>query len=125
MAKLNMAYLSSFKNQQISCVILIAGVTILATPCPRHITVPFGAEVPSGHVAQAWAIPPPSQGLLSQWHRQQTTMPEHPSPESSDIYTLYDDKRRFYMKKYLNYNPFNSIPEYTHHDTHDVICSKF
>ena len=40
---------------------------------PRHITVPFGAEAPSGHVAQAWTIPSPSWGLLSQWHRQQMT----------------------------------------------------
>ena len=43
MAKLNMAY----------AVVLIAGVTISGTPCPRHIIVPFGAEAPSGHVAQA------------------------------------------------------------------------
>ena len=34
-------------------VVLIAGVTISGTPCPRHITVPFGAEALSGHVAQA------------------------------------------------------------------------
>ena len=34
-------------------VVLLAGVTISGTPCPRHFTVPFGAEAPSGHVAQA------------------------------------------------------------------------
>ena len=33
--------------------VLIAGVTISGTPCPRHIIIPFGAEAPSGHVAQA------------------------------------------------------------------------
>ena len=32
---------------------LLAGVTISGTPCPRHIIVPFGAEAPSGHAAQA------------------------------------------------------------------------
>ena len=53
MAKLNMAYLSSLKNRAKTAVVLIAGVTISGTPCPRHITVPFGAEAPSGHVAQA------------------------------------------------------------------------
>ena len=56
MAKLNMAYLSSLKNQQNCC----------HPHCPRHITVPFGAEAPSGHVVQAWAIPPLFWNLLSQ-----------------------------------------------------------
>ena len=65
-----------FKKPSKTAVVLIAGVTISGTPYPRHITVPFGAEASSGHVAQAWAIPPPSWGLLSQWHRQQTTTPE-------------------------------------------------
>ena len=80
MAKLNMAYLSSLKNRakllssylssylpvspsrvlpvkfkkpSKTAVVLLAGVTISGTPCPRHFTVPFGAEAPSGHVAQA------------------------------------------------------------------------
>ena len=56
MAKLNMAYLSSlnkFKQTSKTAVVLLAGVTISGTPCPRHFTVPFGAEAPSGHVAQA------------------------------------------------------------------------
>ena len=65
-----------FKKLSKTAVVLIAGVTISGTPCPRHIIVPFGAEASSSHVAQAWAIPPPSWGLLSQWHRQQTTSPE-------------------------------------------------
>ena len=65
-----------FKKPSKTAVVLIAGVTISGTPCPRHIIVPFGAEALSGHAAQAWAIPPPSWGLLSQWHRQQTTTPE-------------------------------------------------
>ena len=65
-----------FKQTSKTAVVLLAGVTISGTPCPRHFTVPFGAEAPSGHVAQAWAIPPPSWGLLSRWHRQETTTPE-------------------------------------------------
>ena len=65
-----------FKQTSKTAVVLLAGVTISGTPCPRHFIVPFGAEAPSGHVAQAWAIPPPSWGLLSRWHRQETTTPE-------------------------------------------------
>jgi hypothetical protein len=42
-----------FKKPSKTAVVLIAGVTISGTPCPRHIIVPFGAEAPSGHVAQA------------------------------------------------------------------------
>ena len=49
-----------FKKPSKTAVVLIAGVTISGTPCLRHITVLFGAESPSGHVAQAWVIPPPS-----------------------------------------------------------------
>ena len=41
------------KNRAKLLLSLIAGVTISGTPCPRHITVPFGAEAPSGHVARA------------------------------------------------------------------------
>ena len=111
-----------FKKPSKTAVVLIAGVTISGTSCPRHITVPFGAEAPSGHVAQAWAIPPPSWGLLSQWHQQQTTTPETNGaspPKPSDIlkrfYALYDIKLRYFMKKVskLNYlfNPLtHSVP---------------
>ena len=35
------------------------------------------------HVVQVWAIPPPSWGLLSRWHRQQTTTPETNEASSS------------------------------------------
>ena len=34
-----------FEKPSKTAVVLIAGVTISGTPCPRHITVPFGAEV--------------------------------------------------------------------------------
>ena len=95
-----------FKQTSKTAVVLLAGGTISGTPCPRHFTVPLGAEAPSGHVAQVWAIPPPSWGLLSQWHRQETTTPrqtEHPPPEPRNILkrfcALYDDKIHYYMKK--------------------------
>ena len=52
---------------------------------PGHITVPFGAKAPSGHMAQAWAIPPLSWGLLSRWHLQQTTTPD--TNEASSAWT--------------------------------------
>ena len=42
-----------FEQTSKTAVVLLAGVTISGTPCPRHFTVPFGAEAPSGHVAQA------------------------------------------------------------------------
>ena len=42
-----------FKKPSKTAVVLIAGVNISGTPCPRHITVPFGAEALSGYVAQA------------------------------------------------------------------------
>ena len=49
---INMAFVK-FKKPSKTAVVLIAGVTISGTPCSQHITVPFGAEAPSGHVAQA------------------------------------------------------------------------
>ena len=42
-----------FKQTSKTAVVLLAGVTISGTPCPRHFTVPFGAEAPSDHVVQA------------------------------------------------------------------------
>ena len=36
-----------FKKPSKTAVVIIAGVTISGTPCPRHIIVPFGAEAPS------------------------------------------------------------------------------
>ena len=42
-----------FEQTSKTAVVLLAGVTISGTPCPRHFTVPFGAEAPLGHVAQA------------------------------------------------------------------------
>ena len=35
-----------FKKPSKTAVVLLAGVTISGTPCPRHFTVPFGAEAP-------------------------------------------------------------------------------
>ena len=127
MAKLNMAYLSSLKNRAKLLSSYIAGVTISGTPCPRHITVPFGAEAPSGHVAifekkrpeQSHLLPEacspngtdefgprgpglnPILGVMADNRRQRQT--ERPPPEPSDIlkrfYALYDDKIRYYKKK--------------------------
>ena len=96
-----------FKKPSQTAVVLIAGVTISGTPCPRHSIVPFGAEALPGHVAQAWAIPPPSWDLLFQWHRQQTKTPEtneassarNPATFLRDFTLLYDNKLRYYMKK--------------------------
>ena len=46
-----------FKKPSKTAVVLIAGVTISGTPCLRHITVPFGAEAPSGHLFSGLSNP--------------------------------------------------------------------
>ena len=78
----------------------------LSRVLPRHITVPFGAEAPSGHVAQASAIPPPSWGLLSDGtdnRRQRQRQTERLLPEPSNILKrfqpLYYLEWRYFMKK--------------------------
>ena len=76
MAKLNMAYLSSLKNRAKLLLSLLPVSPSRVLRAPGTSLVPFGAEAPSGHMAKAWAIPPPSWGLLCQWHLQQTTTPE-------------------------------------------------
>ena len=45
-----------FKKPSKTAVVLIAGVTISGTLCPRHITVPFGAKAPSPEMTQASSI---------------------------------------------------------------------
>ena len=45
--------IAGVKKPSKTAVVLIAGVTISGTPCPPHIIILFGAEAPSGHVAQA------------------------------------------------------------------------
>ena len=107
----------------------IAGVTISGTPDPRHIIVPFGAEAPSSHVTQAWAILPPSWGLLSQWHRQQRQRrTERPPPEPSVIhkrfYAFYDIKWRYFINKVSKlYYMFSFISPNNYHyrNWHNVI----
>ena len=42
MAKRNMAYFVKFKTPSKTAVVLIAGVTIAGTPCPRHIIIIIG-----------------------------------------------------------------------------------
>ena len=53
---------------------------------------------------QAWAIPPPSWGLLSQWHRQQTT-----TTETNEASSARTQRYSYYMKKmsklYYLFNP--------------------
>ena len=93
-----------FKKTSKTVVVLIAGVTISGTPCPRHIIVPFVAEASSGHVTQAWAIPPTSRGLLFQWHRQQTTTPEtnEASPARTQQYSRHDHSFPVYRLSLIN-----------------------
>ena len=85
-----------FEKLSNTAVVLIFCVTISGTPCPRHITVPFGAEALPGHVARASAIPPPSRGLLSQWHRQQTT-----TPKTNETYTARTQSHSYEISRLI------------------------
>ena len=111
MAKLNMEYLSSLTNR---AKLLLSSLPVSPSRvlrAPRHLIVPFGAKAPSGHAAQAWAIPLTSWGLLSQWHQQQTTMPETkqsvPRPNPATFlrdFTLYmTSNDAILWKRCLNY----------------------
>ena len=72
MSNLNMAYLSSLKNR---AKLLLSSLPVSPSRVVRASCTSL-YQAPSGHVVQAWAIPPPSWCLLSQRHQQQTTMPE-------------------------------------------------
>ena len=117
MAKLNMAYLSSLKNEQNCC----------RPTCRCH---PLGYSVPPAspyhlvpkHLRTTWSRPEQSHLLPeacspdgTDKRRQRQRQTERPPPELSDIlkrfYALYDDKLRYYKKKvsklYCLYNPFD------------------
>ena len=73
---------------------------------PRHFTVPFGAEAPSGHVArpeQAHLLTEACSPDGTDKRRQRQRLTERPPPEPSKILkrlcALYDDKTRYYKKK--------------------------
>ena len=77
-----------FKKPSKTAVVLIAGVTISGTPCSQHITVPFGAEAPSGHVAQAeqsHLLPEACSPNGTDNRQQRQRQTERPPPEPSDI----------------------------------------
>ena len=120
MAKLNMAYLSSFKKPSKTAVVLIAGVTISGTPCPGTSSYHL---VPK-HLRATWPRPEQSHllpeacspnGTDNRQQRQRRT--KRPPPEPSDIlkrfHALYDNKLRYYMKKvsklYCYYNPLRDM----------------
>ena len=107
MAKTEHGIFVKFKKPSKTAVVLIAGVTISGTPCPRHIIVPFGAEAPLGPRGPGLSNPtsflrPASpNGTDNRQQRQRRT--ERPPPEPSDIlkrfYALYDVEGRYFMKK--------------------------
>ena len=111
-----------FKQTSKTAVVLLAGVYHLgySVPPALHRTEGTeahkntqGAEAPSGHVAQAWAIPPPSWGLRSpngtDNRRLRQRQTERPPPEPSNILkrfcTLYDDKIIIIRNRCLNHAP--------------------
>ena len=58
-AKLNSTYLSSVKSRAKLMLSSLPVSPSRVLRAPQQITVPFGSVAPSGHAAQAWAIPPP------------------------------------------------------------------
>ena len=79
-------------------------------------TVQFGAEAPSGHVTQAWAIPPFFWGLLSRGRRQQANeassaqTQRHTYITTWEIFTLlYDNKWRYFMKRVPDGRDFQNL----------------
>ena len=133
MAKLNMAYLSSLKN---CC-------------CPHCQCHHLGYSVPPGtslhylvpkHLRATWPRPEQSHLLPEACspngtdNRQQCQrQTERPPPEPSDIlkrfHALYDDKRRFYMKKVSKLkcvlNPFLPTVPQVEHSILAKIAKKF
>ena len=111
-------------NKRATAVVLSSTHLGYSVPPALHRTI--WCRSTFGHVAQAWAIPPPSWGLLSRWHRQETTTPETNGaslPEPSNILkrfcALYDVEIRYYKKKVsklyclFNRNP-PSVPIWEH-----------
>ena len=122
MAKLNMAYLSSLKNQQNCCRPTCRcrghGVPsrVLRAPgtSPYHL-VPKHLRTTWSRPEQSHLLPEACSPNGTDKRRQRQRQTERPPPEPSDILkrfcALYDDKLRYYMKKvsklYCSYNPFN------------------
>ena len=142
MAKLNMAYLSSLKNRaklllssllvkfkkpSKTAVVLIAGVTISGTPCPRHFIVPFGAEGTFGPRGPGLSNPtsflrpalPMAPTTDNNARDERSVLRPNPSDILKRFHALYDNKLRYYMKKvsklYCYYKPFKGYGTYTSH----------
>ena len=100
-----------FKKPSKTAVVLIAGVTILGTPCPRHIIVPLGAEAMWPRPEQSHLLPEACSPNGTDNRQQRQRWTKRPLPKPSDIlkrfYALY--KLRYYMKKvsilYFLFNP--------------------
>ena len=111
MAKLNVAYLSSLwkKAKLLSSYLPVSPSRVLRAygTSPYH-SVPEHFRTTR---CQAWAISPPPWGLLSQWHRQETTTPETNGASSAQTQPQFKEISRFikpritlfHEKRCLNY----------------------
>ena len=102
MAKLNMAYLSSLKNEQNCCRpspsrVLRAPGTSLYHLVPKHLRATWPRP------EQSHLLPEACSPNDTDKRRQRQRQTERPPPEPSDILkrfcALYDDKLCYYMKK--------------------------
>ena len=121
MAKLNVAYLPSLKNQQNCCrphcrchhlgYLLRAPVTSLYHLVPKHLRATWTRS------EQSHFLPEACSPTGTDNRRQRQRRMKCPPPEPSDIlkrfYALYDNKLRYYMKKvsklYYLLNPITVI----------------
>ena len=132
MAKLNLAYLSSLKNQQNCC----------RPTCRCHH---LGYSVPPALHRTIWCrstFGPRGPGLCNHTFFLRPALPMAPTRDDNardkrsvlrpnpatflrDFALYMTTNYAIMRKKYLNINPFNGIDEYTRHHTHDVIWFKF
>ena len=107
MAKLNLAYLSSLKNQQNCCRPTCRCHHLLRDPgtspyhlVPKHLRTTWSRPEQSHHLPEACS----PNGIDKRRQRQRQT--ERPPPEPSDTLkrfcAFYDDKLRYYKKKVSN-----------------------
>ena len=131
MAKLNMAYLSSLKNQQNCC----------RPTCRCHH---LGYSVPPALHRTIWCrstFGPRGPGLSNPTSFLRPALPMAPTRDDNardkrsvlrpnpatflrDFALYMTTNYAIIRKRYQNINPFNGIDEYTRHHTHDVIWFK-
>ena len=120
MAKLNMAYLSSFKNRAklLSSSLPVSPSRVLRAPgtssyhlVPKHLRATWPRPEQSHLLPEACS--PNGTDNRRQRQRQTERLPPEPSDILKRFHTLYGDKLRYYMKKVSKlcccYNPLRDM----------------